>query len=69
MPESIKENFLICILYQMDGNTSLTLAPYFSKVISSRYTFKYGDVIFVYLIHYRYYQYYFNSYHLNKFMF
>lgn len=33
MPEPVKENYLISILYQMDGNTYVTLSPYFSKVI------------------------------------
>lgn len=33
LPEPVKENYLISILYQMDGNTYVTLAPYFSKVI------------------------------------
>ncbi|VVC36254.1 Hypothetical protein CINCED_3A000120 [Cinara cedri] len=33
MPEPIKENYLICILYQMDGNSYVTLAPYFSKIL------------------------------------
>uniref|UniRef100_A0A2S2PNB9 MMS19 nucleotide excision repair protein n=1 Tax=Schizaphis graminum TaxID=13262 RepID=A0A2S2PNB9_SCHGA len=33
MPEPIKENYLISILYQMDGNTYVTLSPYFSKIL------------------------------------
>lgn len=32
-PESVKENYLISILYQMDGNTYVTLSPYFSKIL------------------------------------
>ncbi|KAL4121874.1 hypothetical protein QTP88_014296 [Uroleucon formosanum] len=31
--ESVKENYLISILYQMDGNTYVTLSPYFSKIL------------------------------------
>lgn len=33
MPEPVKENYLVSILYQMDGNTYVTLSPYFAKVI------------------------------------
>jgi len=71
MNEPIKENYLISILYQMDGNTYVTLTPYFSKVIFIKHTFKYDDIIFdiKHFICYRYYQYYSNSYHQNKFMF
>ncbi|CAI6343774.1 unnamed protein product [Macrosiphum euphorbiae] len=32
-PESVKENYLISILYQMDGNSYVTLSPYFSKIL------------------------------------
>lgn len=35
--EQIKENYLISILYQMDGNTYVTLSPYFSKVCSIKH--------------------------------
>lgn len=37
MPEPVKENYLISILYQMDGNIYVTLAPYFNKVIKTKF--------------------------------
>lgn len=33
LPEPVKENYLISILYQMDGNTYVTLSPYFPKIL------------------------------------
>jgi len=32
-PEPINENYLISILYQMNGNNYVTLTPYFSKIL------------------------------------